>query len=177
MLQRLFSPRPAVLAGRRLYASAAVQARDPAFYQGGGVPDTPEGRFELYSLHVVLILHRLKEQGSQAAETAQAVYEAYRLNLDDALRELGVGDLSVGKKLRKLFEAFYGRIRSYDAALGPPVDRPALEALIARTVLAGVEGAAPAPLADYVTRNVEALSAAPLATVLGGEASWQGFQA
>src|SRR4051812_39205327 len=100
-LSRLFSPRPAVLAGRRLYASAAAQARSPGLYAILGAPDTVEGRFELYSLHVALMLRRLKEQGPQAAETAQGLFDAYIQALDDALREMGVGDLAVGKKMRR----------------------------------------------------------------------------
>ena len=72
-LGRLFAPRPAVLSGRRLYAAAVAQARQPGLYEPLGAPDTPEGRFELYTLHVVLILRRLKRQGPQAAETAQGL--------------------------------------------------------------------------------------------------------
>ena len=124
-LSRLFSPRPAVLAGRRLYDCAAAQARSPAFYAVMGAPDTVEGRFELYSLHVALLLRRLKGQGPQAAETAQGLFDAYVQALDDALREMGVGDLSVGKKMRKLGEAFYGRVKAYDEAFSALPDRRA----------------------------------------------------
>src|SRR5438067_8453352 len=99
-LKRLFAPRATTEAGKRLYQAAAAQARQPALYAQAGVPDTPEGRFEAYTLHVIVVLHRLKGQGPQAAETAQALFEAFRQSLDDALREMGVGDLSVGKKMR-----------------------------------------------------------------------------
>jgi cytochrome b pre-mRNA-processing protein 3 len=102
MFKRLLSPRPAVAAGRRLYAAAAAQARAPVFYAAMGAPDTVEGRFEVYTLHVALILRRLKGQGSHAAEAAQGLFDAYVKSLDGALREMGVGDLSVGKKMRKL---------------------------------------------------------------------------
>src|SRR4051812_35458616 len=115
MLKNLFKPRPAQIAGRALYAAAVAQARTPGLYAELGAPDTPEGRFEVYSLHVYLLLERLKEQGPQAAETAQAVFDTYVSALDNALRELAVGDLSVGKRMRKLAEAFFGRIKSYEA--------------------------------------------------------------
>jgi cytochrome b pre-mRNA-processing protein 3 len=171
-LSRLFSPRPAVLAGRRLYASAAVQARSPAFYAAMGAPDTVEGRFELYSLHVALLLRRLKGQGPQAAETAQGLFDAYVQALDDALREMGVGDLSVGKKMRRLGEAFYGRVKNYDEAFAALPDAAPLAAIIGRTVLMA-EGAAEAgPLVDYATAAMARLEAEPLDTLLQGDTSW-----
>ena len=97
MLQRLFKPRPAAEAGRTLFKALSAQARQPVFYERLGVADTVEGRFELYVLHLVLVLHRLKGQGSQAAETSQAVFDTFLRNLDEGLRDMGVGDLSVGK--------------------------------------------------------------------------------
>ncbi len=172
MLQRLFKPRAAAESGRRLYAAAAVQARDPALYTDYGVPDTGEGRFELYSLHVVLLLHRLKRQGDQAAETGQALFDAYVQALDDALREMGVGDLSVGKKMRKLGEAFYGRAKAYDAALANLPDRAELEALIGRTVYAGTDATQAGRLTDYAIRTADELAALPLDALLAGEVAW-----
>jgi cytochrome b pre-mRNA-processing protein 3 len=160
--------RPPVEAGRALYAAAAAQARQPQLYTDLGAPDTANGRFEVYSLHVILLLHRLKDRGPEAAEAAQALFDTYVSALDDALREQGVGDLSMSKKMRRLGEAFYGRVRSYDAALA---DRLELEPLLARTVYAGEGGPAPA-LAAYVDRCVESLAAQPDADILRGQAQW-----
>ena len=171
-LSRLFQPRPAVAAGRRLYASASEQARQPAFYAVMGAPDTVEGRFEVYTLHVALTLRRLKGQGPQAAETAQALFDAYVSSLDHALREMGVGDLSVGKKMRKLGEAFYGRVRNYDEAFSSLPDSAPLAAIIARTVLRGGAGADPKPFLDYATAAMAGLDAQPLEVLLQGDASW-----
>ncbi|HUO21460.1 MAG TPA: ubiquinol-cytochrome C chaperone family protein [Caulobacteraceae bacterium] len=165
---RLFAPRPAAAAGRRLYAAAVAQARQPALYEGLGAPDTPEGRFELYTLHVVLLLHRLKGQGPRAAETGQALFDAYVRALDDGLRELGVGDLSVGKKMRKLGEAFYGRAKAYDQALEDGPGLEALEALIGRTL----EGADSAGVARYAADTGGALARQPLEHLLEGEVEW-----
>lgn len=172
MLKRLFKPRPAVVAGRALYASVVAQARKPALYADLGVPDTPEGRFELYSLHVYLILERLKDQGAQAADVGQALFDTYVSSLDHALRELGVGDLSVGKRMRKLGEAFYGRIQSYEQALAALPDTEPLEALITRTAYAGVEAAKAPALAAYVTGQRAALAALPLERFYVGEIEW-----
>jgi cytochrome b pre-mRNA-processing protein 3 len=172
MLKRLFKPRPAQAAGRALYALTVPQARRPALYAELGVPDTPEGRFECYSLHVYLILERLKGHGEQAAEIAQAVFDAYLSDLDHALRELGVGDLSVGKRMRKLGEAFYGRVKSFEAALAALPDTAELEALLTRTIYAETDaGRAPA-LAAYLLRQREALAEQPLERLCAGEVAW-----
>jgi len=169
MLARLFKPRAAAERGRALYAALIAQARTPAFYAEFGVPDTVEGRFELYSLHLALILRRLKRQGGEAEETAQALFDSFVGALDDALRDMGVGDLSVGKKMRRLGEALYGRLKSYDEALAGEGD---LAALIGRTVYAEREEAGVAQLADYARRAEAALAAAPVTSVIAGEPPW-----
>ncbi len=159
-LDRLFKPRAAKQAAAELYASAVSQARQPAFYAALGAPDTREGRFELYTLHVVLLTQRLKGQGEAAAETSQEVFDAYVRGLDDAFRELGVGDLAVGKKMKKLGEAFYGRLRSYESA----TDGAELESLLAR-IGAG-------NLAGYVVTAREHLAQQPLEDILAGTVTW-----
>ena len=120
-----------------LYALAVDQARSRGLYADLGAPDTAEGRFEMYSLHVVLLLDRLRGHGAEAADVSQNLFDTYVKDLDTALREMGVGDLSVGKKMRKLGEAFYGRGKSYDAAFAALPDTGPLEALLVRTVYAG----------------------------------------
>ena len=172
VLQRLFAAPPTQAAGQALYTAAARQARQPAFYRDLGVADSGEGRFELYTLHVALILIRLKGQGAVAADTAQRLFDVYVRALDDALREMGVGDLSVGKKMRKLGGAFYGRVKSYEEALQALPERPALEALLARTVFEdGDAGGAPA-LAGYVARAADGLSGQALEALLEGRVQW-----
>ena len=172
MLKNLFKPRPAQTAGRALYAATVAQARTPGLYAELGAPDTPEGRFEVYSLHVYLILERLKEQGPQAAETAQAVFDTYVSALDNALRELAVGDLSVGKRMRKLAEAFFGRIKSYEAALPQLPDTTPLEALLARTVYAEADADKAPEFAGYIVARRQALAAQPLERLLAGDVTW-----
>ena len=173
MLQRFFRPRPAVEAGRALFRALSGQARQPAFYARLGVADTVEGRFELYVLHLVLVLRRLKGQGTEAAETSQAVFDAFLRNLDEGLRDMGVGDLSVGKKMRKLGEAVYGRMKGYDRLLAEPQPRAALEEMIGRTVLQNrVTPADAAPLVRYVLAAADALAALPLEEVLQSRLQW-----
>ena len=172
LLRRLFKVRPAVEAGRKLYAAAVAQARQPRFYTDFAAPDTREGRFDLYTLHVVLLVRRLKGEGEQAAETSQALFDAYLRGLDDAFRELGASDLSVAKKMKKLGQAFYGRARAYEEAFAALPDTAALTRLIWR-ILYDDEGAAPAAgLADYAGRAVAGLGEAPLEALLQGEVHW-----
>ncbi|MDZ4375486.1 MAG: ubiquinol-cytochrome C chaperone family protein [Phenylobacterium sp.] len=172
MLKRLFKPREEVVAGRDLYALIVAQARTPALYADLGVADTPEGRFELYSLHVYLVLERLKGQGARASDTAQALFDTYISSLDHALRELGVGDVSVGKKMRKLGEAFYGRVKSLEEALAALPDRAPLEAVLARTAYEGGATEKAPALADYFLAQRHALSAQEVDSICDGAVTW-----
>lgn len=172
LLDRLFRPRPAQAMGRTLYAQVVEQARTPALYEALACPDTIEGRFELYTLHLMLLLERLRAANSGGAEISQALFDAYLKGLDAALREMGVGDLSVGKKMRRLGEAFYGRGKSYDAALAALPDLGALTALLGRTVYEGAEASRAPDLAAYVLAQREALAAEPLERLLAGEVTW-----
>ncbi len=174
MLQRFFKPRPAKVAGEALYAAAAAQARTPDFYAVAGVPDTREGRFELYTLHVVLLMDRLRGQGAEADETSLALSERYVRGLDDAFRELGVGDVALAKKMKALGQAFYGRLKAYGEAFEALPDRSPMRDVIARTVLEGGEGDAYG-LTDYVLRTRAALALQPLEALCAGTVSWEGW--
>ena len=172
LLDRLFRPKPAQTMGRALYAQVVEQARKPALYAAMGAPDTVEGRFELYTLHLMLILERLRAAGAAAQDLSQALFDAYIKALDDALREMGVGDLSVGKKMRRLGEAFFGRGKSYDAAFAALPDMAPLTDLLARTVYETGDAAHAPALAAYVVAQRQALAAAPVERLLTGHADW-----
>jgi len=171
-LQRLLKPGPARTVGATLYAASVAQARTPSLYAALGAPDTPNGRFEVYTLHVLLVLTRLRAIGAPAAATSQAFFDAYLSGLDTGLRELAVGDLSVGKTMRKLGEAFYGRGKALEAALAALPDRAPLDALLGRTVFDGAAAANAGPLGDYLLAARAALAAASPATLLAGEILW-----
>lgn len=171
-LDRLLKPRPAKLAGEKLYAGAVAQARSARFYAELGVRDSLEGRFELFSLHVVLLMERLKGQGEAAAETSQAVFDQYVRGLDDAFRQIGVSDTAVGKKMKKLAGAFYGRLKAFDEAFAALPDPTELDAVLARTVFEERgQGDVPA-VSAYVRSAREHLAAQPLDGFLRGEAQW-----
>lgn len=169
VFKRLFKPRPAAIAGQGLYAAAAAQARSPVFYAQLGAPDTPEGRFELYSLHVVLLLRRLKGHGEEAAETAQGLFDAYVDALDIALREMGTGDLSMGKKMKKLGQAFYGRLQAFEDAFAGLPDQGPLRAMIARTIQADERADR---FAAYALAAEARLADTPLQQLYAGDVSW-----
>lgn len=152
-------PRPAEV----LYALAAAQARQPAFYVDLGVADRIDARFELYTLHVMLLILRLRDEGGvEGPETAQALFDTYVSALDHTLRELGVGDMSVGKKMRKLGESLYGRMTAYDVPLRAG-DAPALAAALARNVLETEDAARGEALARYALDSRRGLAGQSLA--------------
>ncbi|WP_339872267.1 ubiquinol-cytochrome C chaperone family protein [uncultured Brevundimonas sp.] len=150
MLKKLLRSRPAALDGDALYARAVTQARRPDFYTRLGVDDRIDARFELYTLHVLLLVLRLRDDGDRGGEAAQILFDTYVSALDNALRELGVGDVSVGKKMRKLGESLYGRMTVYE----PPLragDEAALTVGLARNVYGDDTATGPAgALARYV---------------------------
>lgn len=140
-----------------LYALAVDQARQPDFYTRLGVADRIDARFELYTLHVLLLFVRLKQGGERGADLSQKLFDAYVSALDNVLRELGVGDVSVGKKMRKLGEALYGRMSAYEKALRAG-DHEGLQASIARNVFESEDAAAGAALARYTIDSHERLA-------------------
>lgn len=134
--------------GAELYRRMVALARVPRFYADLGVPDTVEGRFEMVALHVVLLLRRL--HGVDDA-LAQAVMQVMWTDLDESIRELGIGDLSVAKKMKLLATNFYGRATAYDAAL-KSADPAELERALLRNAYDGdaPSDAKVAALAAYV---------------------------
>jgi cytochrome b pre-mRNA-processing protein 3 len=157
-----------------LYGVIVAQARTPALYTDLGVPDTVEGRFELVVAHMALVLRRLwrGDEGSKAV--GQAVFDIYGKEMDDALRALGVKDTSVGKRMRFLTEAYFGRATGYDAALDA-ADGEALAATLGRTVYGGADTVAAATLAAYMLAADKALSAAPVERTIAGDIAWPGI--
>jgi cytochrome b pre-mRNA-processing protein 3 len=172
MFKRLFLGSPQRELGEALYAACVSQAREPAFYRAYGAPDTVEGRFELYTLHVVLLIERLGVGGEAGKAASQGLFDVYVKALDHALREMGVGDLSVGRKMRKLGEALYGRMKNYQSAIAALPDAGPLRDLLTRTVYAEAAAEQAPALADYVTAQRERLAGQPLEDLLQGRVAW-----
>ncbi len=158
------------------YGAIVAQARSPAFYTSYGVPDTMEGRSELIVLHLVLVLRRLarvEEAGDGAGRgpagtVGQGLFDAFCRDLDDNLREMGVGDLAVPKKMRRFGEAFYGRLAAYRAALAAADERELEKALGRNIFEIAVADARAAQLARYARATARQLDAEEAAVLLDG---------
>jgi cytochrome b pre-mRNA-processing protein 3 len=169
MFTRLFKRRDD--ASAPLYAQIVAQARRPEFYTIFHVPDTVDGRFDVLILHAVLFHRRLKGADERAAALSQAVFDAMFADLDQNVRELGASDVTVGKKVKKMAAAFYGRAAAYDTALGCFRDRPQeLEGALGRNVFPGIEipGAALRAFAVYVDACARRLDETALADIMAG---------
>jgi cytochrome b pre-mRNA-processing protein 3 len=153
LILSLFRPDPQRALIDGLHARVVEGSRRAALYRLGGVPDTVEGRFESLALHAVLLVRRLQALPAPADAVAQDFVDALFRHLDIALRELGVGDLSVGKRIKKLAKSFYGRVEAYGGALDAG-DLAALTEALSRNVTLG------APGADWLARRVVADEAA-----------------
>ncbi len=116
-----------------LYQSTRSQSRHPVFYANWGVADTMDGRFDVLSLHVALLMARLGQMGRQGQKLSQAVFDQMFRDIDHTLRETGVGDLGVPKHMAKMMKAFNGRAHVYAAAINAN-DNAALELAIARNI-------------------------------------------
>jgi cytochrome b pre-mRNA-processing protein 3 len=173
-LLALFRRRPLERPGFMLYTAAVTAARDPWFFgEAVGVPDTLDGRFDLLGLQTALLIRRLhRDPDPRGVEAAQAVFDAMFADMDANLREMGVGDMSVGKRVKRMWEAFHGRAQAYEAALDAG-NRTALEAALARNIWrAGPDQPPPAGvavLAAQAERTAAGLAAQPLAALLRGE--------
>ncbi|MFQ5348293.1 MAG: ubiquinol-cytochrome C chaperone family protein [Rhodothalassiaceae bacterium] len=136
LFERLRARRQSRRAAFELYAEVVRAARRPVFYERYAVADTLDGRFDLIALHLWLLLDRLAayRRGKLLQRGLQEVFFA---DLDRSLREMGVGDLSVGKRVKRMARAFYGRVNAY-AAPARAQDRGALAAALARNLWRGV---------------------------------------
>ena len=169
MLARLTRRRARNDSAHALYVALVDQARDPAFYGTSGVPDTLDGRFDMIVLHAFLVMRRLKAAGPAGASLAQALFDVMFSDMDQNLRELGVGDLAVGRRVKTMARGFYGRVKAYDEGLAQ-ADDAALIAALDRNLYAAM---APAPgqvaaMAGYVRRAAAALDADDADALLAG---------
>lgn len=151
-----------------LYAQIVAAARQTLFYSDWNVPDTPLGRFEMLSLHMYLVQRRLRGEGGAAAEVAQVLIDEFFLDVDHSLRELGISDVGVPKRMKKLAKMFYGRTAAYDDALRDD-DRAALAAALARNVRPDAGEWPEAPLlASYASAASGQLAAQPTESIVSG---------
>ena len=152
-----------------IYGMIVTQAREPLFYRDLGVPDTVNGRFDLLVLHLWMVLRRLTSMEGGGAAVSQALFDRFCADLDANLREMGVGDLAVPKRMQAFGEAFYGRAAAYDRALAAGTE-PLAQALC-RNILNGQEIENARRLAFYVETAVACLAGLDEAALQSG--SWR----
>jgi cytochrome b pre-mRNA-processing protein 3 len=158
MIFRWFAPTSREASIASLYGAIVAQARRPAFYQIYGVPDTVNGRLEMIMLHAVLVLRRLQDETAESRDLGQGLFDRFCRDMDDNMREMGVGDLTVPRKMRRIGEAFYGRQAAYGVALAAPHDED-LAAVLGRNVFTGIAARdGVARLAIYSRRALRQLS-------------------
>lgn len=153
VLSRLFKPPRHQNGASALYVAVVEQARNPFFFTEGGVPDSLDGRFDAILLHVYLILRRLRGGGAEWRDFAQNFHDVFFQDMDRSLREIGVYDMVVGKRIKKMAQALYGRIDIYDRALESTDDAVLSEAMrrnLYGTVADRVDAFAVAKVADYL---------------------------
>jgi cytochrome b pre-mRNA-processing protein 3 len=156
------------LAAERAYGTVVAQARRAEFFAVLGVPDTLDGRFEVICLHAFLYLRRLKGEKSSSAALGQRFFDTMFADFDRSLREIGTGDLSVGRQVKRMAEGFYGRVRAYDEGLDG--DDLALAAALSRN-LYGTTSARPEQLermVAYIRREAASLAGQGSSELLAG---------
>jgi len=169
------SPRPDPV--RDAYARIVEQARQPVFYAVAGVPDTVDGRFELIALHAFLVLNRLKaghdEVGNFGArDFGQRLFDLMFADMDQALREMGVGDLGVGREVKRMAKAFFGRVAAYEAGLrgGEGAQGEVLHEALRRNLFGTADSAAAKvePVAAYLREAASLLAGIEVAEIVAG---------
>jgi cytochrome b pre-mRNA-processing protein 3 len=169
-LASLFRRNPHRHSAHAAYLAIVARAREPVFFLDCAVPDTLDGRFELIALHAFLVLNRLKAEHAATGDFAQELFDTMFADLDRGLREMGASDIGVGRRVKEMAKAFYGRIVAYEQGLAAGGDDQLGEAL--RRNLYGTAPAsqeAVAAMARYTRRQVAALAEATRESLLSGE--------
>ncbi|MGA7807305.1 ubiquinol-cytochrome C chaperone family protein [Bradyrhizobium sp.] len=151
-----------------IYGTIVTQAREPLFYQDLGVPDTVNGRFDLLVLHLWMVLRRLRSV-TGGGELSQALFDRFCDDLDANLREMGVGDLTVPKRMQAFGEAFYGRSAAYDRTVSDgTLARALARNIFNENILNGEPAENARRLAVYVEMATAALATQADADLVGG---------
>jgi cytochrome b pre-mRNA-processing protein 3 len=152
-----------------LYAALVEKARDPKFYTAFAVPDTVDGRFDMVVIHAMLVMRRLRELPEEVHATGQRLFDFMFTDMDRSLREMGVGDMSVGKHVKRMAKAFYGRAAAYEAGMDAGADE--LARVIGENLYRHGQPApgAVAGIASYLQRASAHLARQPVTDVLAGK--------
>lgn len=157
-----------------LYREIVRQSRVVVFFTDYLVPDTPDGRFDLIALHAGLVLRRLRDEPQRTARLSQALFDRMFIDMDESLREMGVGDLSVGRYVKGLARNFYGRLKAYGDALDAG-DAAMIQSALARNLYRQTEPSAAvlAAAAGYLQATAGQLRAWPIDELMAGNFAFE----
>lgn len=167
MILSLFRKNSATEPVYAVYNSIVAQSRQPVFYAQWAVPDTVTGRFDMISLHMAMLFRRLRHEGDGAKTFSQAVFDLFFKDMDRSLREMGVTDIGVPKKIQKMGSLFFGLLAALNQALDQS-DEVALADVLVRNVYEGNEGEHVAALAAYLRALDARLAAQPADAITNG---------
>jgi cytochrome b pre-mRNA-processing protein 3 len=159
---------------RSFYGSIVTQARSPAFYAIWRVPDTIEGRFEMITLHLVLALRRLAEEGPGGHRLARELTEVFAADIDDSLREMTIGDMAVPREVKRAVAVLHDRYAIYGAALDTAPEGEELAAALGARLaaLSGADNVDAASLGTYMADAARSLQQQAGNDVLAGRLVW-----
>lgn len=171
MISSLFNRPKSIGNVPALYMSIVAQSRREGFFRDWGVPDTMTGRFDMISLHMCLVLRRLRHEGRSTQHFCQDLFDYFFQDMDRSLREAGVGDLSIGKRIGKMGELFYGLLLNLNRALDAG-DREDMNGVLSRNVFAGETPESLSAFTAYVFGAAEALEGQDPAGILNGNVAF-----
>lgn len=167
------TPNPQFAMAESLYVAIVAQARTPIFYARLHVPDTVDGRFDMILLHAFMVMLCLRDGNDESRQLSQALYDVMFVDMDRAVREMGIGDLSVRKHIRRMMKAYNGRMAAYESALSDPA---MMKDVLRRNVYGTVKDDIPADVMDIMAAYVpKAVKAVRLPDVMGGTVTWPGM--
>jgi cytochrome b pre-mRNA-processing protein 3 len=167
MIFSLFRKNTATEPVYAVYSAIVAQSRQPHFYAQWGVPDTVTGRFDMISLHLALLFRRLRAESGTQKEFSQAVFDLFFKDMDRSLREMGVGDLGVPKRIQKMGNIFFGLLAAMNEAMDRD-DATALGDVLSRNIFDGAQGLHVQALADYLLAEDRALASLDSDTIMRG---------
>lgn len=152
-----------------LYGTVVAQSRRPEFYEFLGVPDTVDGRFDMIVVHAFLLLRRLKNEPSDVKNLPQVFFDTMFGDMDRSLREMGAGDLGVGRRVKAMAKSLYGRMAAYERGLAGPSGE--LDEALARNLYGTVQADPThvAAMATYMRQEVRGLEQQSGADLMSGQ--------
>ena len=175
MILNLFRNNTAIEPVYAVYSAIVAQSRQPRFYADWQVPDTVTGRFDMISLHMALLFRRLRAETGTNKNFSQAVFDLFFKDMDRSLREMGVGDLGVPKRIQKMGNVFFGLLAALSEAMDAK-DLSAVENVLSRNVFADGHGTQVRAMAEYLLRQDALVATQSTDTITGGTIEFESPQ-